>query len=179
LRQSDFVRIITDQPQVTRLEPLTEDIKRILREFEFTPVTPNYLPVEHRGFDEVTGCDSCFILFCRGGMSMSLEPFMDLVDSEGRRVGHDILPSERHLYDSPDYIWLSDTLFFDVNKVDRGEMRCIIHSVRFDADYIPDSVEARICFPCTSSVDYLLDLFEEDREKASVLLLGVRGLEPE
>ncbi len=168
--------MLTVQPGIIDLEPLTDDVVDVLKGFEFSVPANGFLPVYPKGFDDVIGSGHSFVFFFEDGANkFSLEPFMDLVDSKGRVVGHDILPEERHLYDSPDYIWLSDNMFFDVKQVAGLEMKCIIRSVRFRPDYMPENLAARVCFPCTSSVEYLRERFGYGND-AAVVLIGVDGL---
>ena len=177
LRPIEFKSLLSRQPGVIGLEPLKDDAIEVLKGFEFSVPANGFLPVYPLGFDDVIGSDHSFVFFFDDSHNIfQLEPFMDLVDSRGTIVGHDILPEDRHLYDSPDYIWLSDNMFFDVKKVAGLEMKCIIHSVRFKPEYMPDDLTARVCFPCTSSVEYLRESFGYD-ETAAVVLLGVDGLD--
>jgi len=177
LRSSEFKSLLCVQPGIIDLEPLIEDVIDVLRGFEFSIPANGFLPVYPKGFDEVVESGHSFVFFFKDGVNkFSLEPFMDLVDSRGTVVGHDILPEDRHLYDSPDYIWLSDNMFFDMKKVAGLEMKCIIRSVRFRPEYMPEGVSARVCFPCTSSVEYLREIFGYGDDTA-VVLMGVDGLE--
>jgi len=179
LKPSEFRSLLTVQPGIIDLEPLTDGVIDVLKGFEFSIPANGFLPVYPRGFDDVIGSGHSFVFFFKDGVNkFSLEPFMDLVDSKGSIVGHDILPEERHLYDSPDYIWISDNMFFDVKKVAGLEMKCIIRSVSFNPDYMPEDLTARVCFPCTSSVEYLREQFGYGNDVA-VVLIGVDGLEKE
>lgn len=177
LRFSEFKSLLCAQPGIIDLEPLTEDNIDVLKEFEFSIPSNGFLPVYAKGFDDVLESSQRFIFFFDDEVArFSLEPFMDLVDNQGTIVGHDILPEDRHLYDSPDYIWISDNMFFDIKLVAGREMKCIIHSVRFKPDYMPEGIAARVHFPCTSSVEYLRELFGYDNSIGTVLM-GVNGLE--
>jgi hypothetical protein len=177
MRISEFADFLSTQRGIVRLVPMSEGTISRLRAFEFSAPANGFLPVEPCGFDEVVDSSASFVLFFDRSLSLQLEPFMDLVDSSGNLVGHDILSSERHLYDSPDYMWLSDTMFFDITKIEGKEMRCKIRSVRFRPDFLPEGIEARVHFPCTSSVQYLIDSFGEGIEDPSVVILGVDGVE--
>ncbi len=179
MRRKEFVDFLSSQQGVIRLVEMSEETISHLRGFEFSMPNNRYLPVEPMGFDEVVNSSVSFVLFFDESLALPLEPFMDLVDSDGNLVGHDVLPDERDLYDSPDYIWLSDTMFFDVNKVGRCEMRCIIHSVTFKPDYLPEGMEGRVHFPCTSSVEYLIERFGTGIDDPLVVILGMDGVEPD
>jgi len=180
MKYSEFDRIIKEQAGDIRLEPLSSEIVDVLKGFEYSPPSNGFLPVDAVGFREVIDSQLSFVVLNGGGgISFKTEPFMQLVDSRGAVVGHDIPLSEKHLYDSPDYIWISDDLFFDVKKVQGYEMKCEIHAMKLDTDFLPDDVSARVHFPCTSSVEFLIDRFGLDENKTSVMLMGVDGVEPD
>ena len=180
MRYSEFEKILKEQSGDIRLVPLSSEIVNVLKGFEYSPPSNGFLPVDVVGFREIIGSQMSFVvLSCGGKLSFKTEPFMKLVDSRGNVVGHDIQLSEKHLYDSPDYIWISDDLFFDAKKVEGYEMTCEIHAVKLNIDLLPDDIEARIFFPCTSSVEFLIDSFGLDENKTSVMLMGVDGLEPD
>ena len=179
MRRTELIDFLSSQQGIVRLEQMTKGVIANLRSFEFSAPANGYLPVEPVGFNEVVNSSVSFVLFFDKSLSFSLEPFMDLVDTSNNLVGHDILPTERHLYDSPNYIWLSDTMFFDATKIGGRGMKCLIRSVRFKPNYLPQGMEARIHFPCTSSVEYLVKRFGEGIEHPSVVILGVDGVEPD
>ena len=179
MRYSEFVSTISKQPGVIRLVPLAGDTISVLRNHESSEPSNGYLPVEHAGFEEVVGCPYSFVLFFTHDLSFELQPFMNLVDSRGVVVGHDILPSQREEYESPDHIWLSDTLFFDMKKVEGRAIRCVIHSIGYHPEFLPESAEIRLCFPCTSSFSLLQERYGPDIEDPSLVLIGIEGIGPD
>ena len=177
MRRSEFEEAVSGMPGIVRLNKLTDDVLREIGKFEFSAPANGFLPVDPVGFTDVACSPGRYALYFNEGlMHFEPEPFMDLVDSRGTVVGHDIVLSEKHLYDSPDYIWISDNMFFDMKKVAGLEMRCLIKSVRYRPGPIPEDVVAKVFFPCTSTVEYLLNHcgFGQD---VSVVLMGVDGLE--
>ena len=176
LKSSEFIETLSGMPGVVCLSELTDDVIAELEKFEFSPPANGFLPVEPIGFKEVADSDLSLIMFFDDHLpSFTLEPFMELVNSSGDLVGHDILLSEKHLYDSPNYIWLSDNMFFDMTKVAGDEMRCLIRSARYAPECLPIDVSARVYFPCTSTVEYLIDHFGHSQD-VSVVLLGADGI---
>lgn len=177
MRTFELIENLTGMPGVIRIEPLTDEMISVLAKFEFSAPANGFLPVDPVGFNEVMDSDLSLVMFFDDNLaSFSEEPFMDLVDSRGVVVGHDILASERHLYDSPDYIWLSDNMFFDIKKVAGYEMRCLIKAARYRPECLPEGIEARVFFPCTSTVEYLDERFGYTNDTA-VVLLGIDGTE--
>jgi hypothetical protein len=177
VKYSDFSKTLLLQPGIIRIELLTDDVINDLRRIEFSPMNFSFMPVDPVGFSDIASRDLKIILFCTQDFYAPLEPFMDLIDSRGTRIGHDIRESEKHLYDSPDYIWLTDTMFFDVSLITEFEMKCVIHSVNFKVEGMPDSIKARAFFPCTSSVAYLFDKYGATGKVISAIMVGVEGVE--
>lgn len=177
MNPEEFIEILSGMPGVIRIAELTDDVISDLTRFEFSAPANGFLPVDPIGFNEVVESDISLIMFFDDHLaSFEPEPFMYLVDSRGTVVGHDIILSEKHLYDSPEYIWLSDNMFFDMTKASGSEMRCLIKAARYRPECIPEDIRAKVFFPCTSSVEYLLDRFGYS-DDTSVVLLGADGIE--
>ncbi len=176
MRPEELIGILSGMPGVIRIEAISDDIISDLSKFEFSAPANGFLPVHPIGFTDVVESEISLIMFFDDHLSsFEPEPFMDLVDSEGTVVGHDINLAEKHLYDSPNYIWISDNIFFDVTKVSGGEMKCLIKAASYRPECLPEGIEAKVFFPCTSSVEYLDNMFGYTHDVA-VVLLGAKCL---
>ncbi len=80
MKPSEFRSLLTVQPGIIDLEPLTDGVIDVLKGFEFSIPANGFLPVYPRGFDDVIGSGHSFVFFFKDGVNkFSLEPFMDWI----------------------------------------------------------------------------------------------------
>lgn len=80
---SEFSKALLLHPGVVRIELLTEDLERQIRDIESSPANVGFTPVDPVGLGDVCGRGLRLILFCSNEFPMFTEPFMEIVDSRG------------------------------------------------------------------------------------------------
>ncbi len=172
----DFSKSLLLHPGIVRIELLSEDIKKEIYDIEYSTENVGFFPVDPVGLIDVCSHDLKLILFCSMDFNMFTGPFMTLIDGKGEVVGHDILDNERDQYDSPDYIWLTSNLFFDMSLLTEYGVRCVMGSLPLDLDDLPKDIRPRVFYPSKATADMLNHRFGATGNICSTVLLGVNNV---
>lgn len=171
---SEFVDVLSAFPGVVRFEALSQDIMRRVMDLEYSPRNIGFTPVDPEGVLEISNKNVHMVLFCDGKFPMFTQPFMDILDKNGRLIGFDIMDRDKHIFNSDNFIWLTDNLFVDIAMLDsRGELRTVMHSVSFPMPGLPDDVKPRVYYPSIETARYLNKHFRIKSRVVSTVLLGV------
>jgi hypothetical protein len=114
-------------------------------------------------------------MFCSREFEMFTETFIDIVDSRGGLVGHDVLMSERNQYDSDQYVWLAENIFVDLTALSDYTIKTIIHSFPLQISGVSDVV-TRAYYPSATAADYLNSRFGAQGKIVSTIIIGVDGV---
>lgn len=172
----DFSKFLLLHPGIVRIELLSDDILEEVRGIEWSSKNINFAPVDPVGLRDIEERDLRLILFCSSEFPMFTDSFMEIVDSRGESIGHDVLISERHKYESPDHIWLTSNLFFDIKLLSDYYIKIIIKSLSMDIDGLPEDVSPIVFYPCAATANYINDRFNVTGKIVSTLLMGVDGV---
>ena len=173
MEYQDFSKSLLLHPGIVRIELLTDDIRKEVYDIEYSNENVGFFPVDPVGLIEVCSHKLKLILFCSIDFKMFTSPFMKLVDGRGEVIGHDILSEERSQYTSPDYIWLTSNLFFDMSLLSEYGVKCVMGSLPLDLDDLPNDVRPRIFYPSKATADMLNKKFGATGNICSTVLLGV------
>jgi hypothetical protein len=91
MRFTDISESLLLYPGVLEMEVLTNEILSDILVLEYSSSNIGFTPVEPDGLIEVCNSDLRLILFCNEDFPMFTEPFMDIIDKDGKLVGHDVL----------------------------------------------------------------------------------------
>jgi hypothetical protein len=174
---SDFSKALLLHPGVVRIEMLTDDILEEVRGIEYSPLNFGFTQVDPAGLGEVADYDLKLILFCSSRFPMFTESFMDIVDSRGNLVGHDIMEKDKIRYIGDQYVWLTSNLFFDMTLVTEHHLKTVIHSLGLHIDGLPSDVRPRVYYPCAASADHLNEEFGITGKVNATVLVGVNNVE--
>lgn len=171
---SEFVNVLSQFPGIVRFENLDQEVMRRVMDLEYSPRNIGFTPVDPEGILEVSNKNLNMVLFCDRNFPMFTQPFMDILDKNGRLIGFDIMDRDKHIFKSDNFIWLTDNLFVDISQLDsRGELRTVIHSVSFPMPGIPDDVKPRVYYPSVATAKYLNKHYRIKCRVISTVLLGV------
>ena len=173
---TEFSKALLLHPGIIRLELLTKDLMEEVRSIENSPLNVGFMPIDPVGYGEVCSKKLKLIAFCSTEFPMFTERFMDIVDSRGMMVGHDVLDSEKAEYDSKDYIWLTNNLFFDMTMMGEHHLKCAIHSLALNVEGLDDGICPRVYYPCAASADHLNEKFGASGKVSSTVIIGVDGI---
>jgi len=176
MHYSELSKALLTHPGVVRLEYLSDDVQEAVGEIEYSPNNVGFTPIDPAGLNEVCSMPLRLIMFCSAEFQMFDQTFIDIVDTRGELVGHDVLGQDRHLYESDDYIWLADNIVLDLTAMSDYPLRTVIHSFPFRVDGA-EGVEMRLFYPSVMSAEYLNDRFGARGKIVATVLLGVNGVE--
>jgi len=162
-------------PGIVRIELLTEELEETVREIEHSPYNIGFTPVDPVGFGEICRFDLKLILFCSSEFPMFTECFMDIIDSRGDLIGHDVLDKDKHLCNSKRLVWLTDNLFVDTALMSEYPLKTVIRSLSMDIEGAEEA-EARVYYPCTEAADCLNEMFGATGKITATVLLGVNNV---
>ena len=174
---SDFSKALLLHPGVVRIELLTDDLEKKIGEIEHSPSNIGFAPIDPVGFGEICRYDLKLIIFCSSEFDMFTDCFMDMVDSRGQLIGHDIMDSEKYLYQSKQYVWLTDNLFVDMTLMTEYQIKSIIRSIPLKIEGLEEDVQPRVYYPCASSANYLNEKFGAMGKISITALVGVNNVE--
>lgn len=172
MNYSEFSKALLLHPGIVRIEALSDEIVEDLKGIEYSPSNVGFTPIDPIGLSEIFCKRTRLILFCSNEFRMFTEPFMNIIDDRGNLIGHDVLPSEKHLYDSKCYIWLAENLFVDASLMTGYGIRTVIHSLPLQVEGIPDETNPRIFYPSVTSANYLNKRFDITGKIVATILLG-------
>ncbi len=173
----DFAKSLLMHPGIVRMEQITDGVLKDIQDIEYSPANIGFVPNDPIGLQDIEDKDLKLILFCSNEFKMFTEPFMDLVDSRGELVGHDVLEAEVPKYAGKDYVWLTRNLFIDTRLITEHHIKCLIRSLSFDLDGIPDDVRPRVFYPCSTTANSLNRKFGITGKISATVLLGVDNVE--
>jgi len=102
MHYSDFSKALLLHPGVVRIEPLSDDLINKIREMEYEHSNESVMPSVPVGLNEISYKKLKLILFCSINFGMFTEPFMEIIDERGTRIGHDVLFGTQGDYDCED-----------------------------------------------------------------------------
>jgi len=177
MNYGDFSKALLLHPGVVRLELLTDEVMDHIAELEHSPLNVGLMPIDPEGLHDISKKRLQLILFCSTEFPMFTEPFIDIVDGRGNLIGHDVLDKDKGEYDSDDYIWLTNNIFFDLTKMTEYGIRGVIHSLSLDVKGVPDNVCPRVYYPCKATADWLNERYDAMGRISATVLVGVNGVE--
>ena len=169
---SDFSKALLLHPGIVRIELLTDELRKKVSEMEHSPLNVGFTPIDPVGFREVTDMDTVLILFCSAEFRMFTARFMDIYDTRGNIVGHDVLEYEKRFYDSPDLVWLTDNLFIDMNLLTGHTMKTVIRSLPLKVEEVSSDVHPRVFYPSVTTAEYLNNRFGVTGKIIATVLVG-------
>ncbi len=175
MHYSEFSKALLTQPGVVRLEYLDDGLMKEIGEIEHSPNNVGFTPVDPVGFTEVCSMPLRLIMFCSKEFKMFTETFMDIVDSRGGVVGHDVLITERQQYDSDRYVWLAENIFIDMSALSDYTIKTVIHSFPLQIEGL-NGVETRAYYPSATAADYLNSRFGAQGKIVATIILGADGV---
>ena len=173
---NDFSKALLLHPGIVRIELLTDELVSEVKDIEYSSKNVGFTPIDPIGLHDILGKDLRLILFCSNEFQMFTECFMDIVDSRGTLVGHDIQPEEKDQIVGEGIIWLTDNLYFDLALVNEHHLKTVIRSLALHIEDA-DEVEPRVFYPCVETADHLNDRFGVSGKIVATVLLGVDGVE--
>ncbi len=162
-------------PGVVRIELLTEELEEKIRGIEHSPYNIGFTPVDPVGFGEICGFDLKLILFCSSEFPMFTERFMDIIDSRGTLIGHDVMDSDKHLFSARRLVWLTDNLFVDTAMMSDYPLKTVIRSLQMDIEGVEDA-DVRVYYPCADAADYLNEMFGATGKITATVLIGANNV---
>jgi len=172
---TDFSKALLLHPGIVRIELLTDELVKEVQSIEYSSENVGFMPIDPIGLKDITDRDLKLILFCSHEFPMFTELFMDIVDSRGTLVGHDIPLGEKEKYDSPCAIWLTDNLFFDMSLMSEHHLKTVIRSLALNLEGV-EEVKPRVFYPCVSTAEHLNKRFGVSGMITATILLGVDGV---
>lgn len=177
VKYSDFSKALLLHPGVVRIELLSDELLKEIHDIEYSPENMGFMPIDSVGLIDVSKQKLKLILFCSKEFKMFTEPFMDIIDTRGRRIGHDVLDHDKPRYSCPEFIWLTENLFFDPDILCENELRCVIRSLSFEMEGLEKGVKPRVFYPCKPVADMLNQRFGATGKITATVLLGVNNVE--
>ncbi len=170
---SDFASSLARYPGVVRFEILSQDALDEVMSLEYSPRNIGFTPVDPEGIREVMRKQVTLVLFCNARFPMFTQPCMDILDKNGRLIGFDILDEDKHIFNSENFIWLTNNLFVDIAQLDtRGDLVTVIHSVSLNMPDVPEDVRPRVYYPSSETADYLNSYYGMNDGTVSTVILG-------
>ena len=177
MRYSDFLEVLSHHPGIIHAELLTDEVANEICYLEYNYDNVGFAPNYSLGLIDIFEKDLKMILFCDQNFEMFTEPFLDIIDTQGHIIGHDVMDSELNNYNSNSYVWLTDNVFCDMNAMGGNQLRCVMRSLKLNIDGISDSMSPRVFYPCSATADYLNDLFCYSDKASATVLIGIDGIE--
>jgi hypothetical protein len=174
---SEFYKKLLLHPGIIHAEILTEDILERVRQIEASFPHFGVTVVDPVGLHEIEKKGLKLILFCNDDFPMFTDHFMNFIDSSGSLIGHDVLPSEKHKYDNPNYVWLTDHIFMDLTRLGDCYTKCVLSSMPLKVNGLPKGVEPIVYYPCLETVELINTRYKEGRNAIATVLVGVDGVE--
>ena len=169
----DFSKALLLFPGIVRIELMDDDLLSMIHGIEHSDQNVGFMPNYPLGLKEISEYSLRLILFCSSEFPMFTEPFMDIIDSRGKRVGHDVLDEDLHEYDDPQNIWLTRNIFFNPGECCDYNLTCVIRSLALDLPNMPDDVRPRVYYPCRATAETLNQRFGVKGKIVSTVLIGV------
>ncbi len=177
MNYSEFSRCLLLHPGVIRIELLTDDLLKDVHRIEYSKENVGFLPNDPIGLLDIEKHTLGLILFCSHEFPMFTESFMRIVDSKGEVIGRDVMDWELEQMDSPDYVWLTKNLYFDISNLTDYGMKCLIGSLDLKVEGLPEAVRPRVFYPCSTTAKYLNKMFGAEGKICATVLVGVDGIE--
>lgn len=177
MNYSEFSRCLLLHPGVIRIELLTDDLLKDVHRIEYSKENVGFLPNDPIGLLDIEKYTLGLILFCSHEFPMFTESFMRIVDSKGEVIGRDVMDWELEQMDSPDYVWLTRNLYFDISNLTDYGMKCLIGSLDLKVEGLPEAVRPRVFYPCSTTAKYLNKMFGAEGKICATVLVGVDGIE--
>ena len=175
---SEFSELLLRHPGVLRVEVLPDDFLDDIMDIENSFPHFGVTDVEPIGFKEICKKDLRMVMFCTDDFPMFTNRFMNFLDKSGSLIGHDILPSEKHQYKNPNYVWLTEHIFIDLSKIRDNYAKCVLSPIPLKVEGVPDSIAPIVYYPCLKSADMMNTHFNVGRNVIATVLLGVDGVGP-
>ena len=172
----DFSRCLLMHPGIIRMELLTDEILKEVHSIEYSEKNVGFLPNDPIGLFDIEDHDLRLILFCSHEFPMFTESFIKIVDGKGEVVGYDVLDEDKDKMDSPDYVWLTKNIFFDISKLTDYGMKCVIDSLSMNVEGLPEDIRPRVFYPCVDTANHLNRKFGAEGKICATVLLGVDGV---
>lgn len=176
VQYSDFAKALLNHPGIIRIELITGDVRKEIEDIEYSPMNVGFAPNDPMGLQDVLGKDLRLILFCSHEFRMFTEPFIDIVDSRGSLIGHDVMDCEKDKYDDPDLVWLTSNIFMNPNLVTEHHIKSVIRSLALDVEGLPEDILPRVYYPCTATAEHLNDRYGVAGKISATVLVGVDGV---
>ena len=160
-----------------RVEVMPNDLCDMVVEEEATvSAVGGMLPVRNTGLDDFMSRNTKLVVFDDGSLYIPPCSTMDMVDSKGHVIGHDILPSQAAEYQAKDNVmFLSDDfIMFTDMEVDGGSYMNMKATPYLGTDgWVPKESDAIIWFSSSSSSDMIHDYFDEPKSNLATAMIGM------
>lgn len=173
---SEFSEFLLRHIGILRVELLPVELVETITEIENTFPHFGMSLVEPIGLKEIRGKELQLVLFCSDEFPMFTNRFMNFLDSSGSLIGHDVLPSEKHLYDNPNYLWLTEHIFIDLSKLRDKYTKCVLASIPFNIEGLPEEIKPIVYYPSPKTADILNEHYHVDHNVIATVILGVDGV---
>ena len=173
---NEFSELLLRHPGIIRVELLPDELVETITEIETTFPHFGMTLVEPTGLKDICKKKLKLVLFCTDDFPMFTNRFMNFLDSGGSLIGHDVLPHEKHLYDNPNYVWLTDHIFIDLSRLRDQYTKCVLASIPFKVEGLPDEYEPIVYYPCMKTADIINTHYDVGKNVIATVLLGVDGI---
>lgn len=167
----DPVKILKGMRGVLDARILERDVVSLLQNLESADRTFAGMPMDCPGMDACASKETVIALFCDGDYPAPEESMLELVDSRGVTIGHDVPECQRHRYEEPSVLWMTQNMVLYPEKMTEGEIRVVLHAFRMDMD----GSDAWVYYPSKESADILNDMFGTTGRSLSTLIVGTDG----
>lgn len=174
-----FMELLRAMEGVVDVAAMTDEARSMVMSEEHSiSMVAGGMRMSFPGVDVCTSKDHCFALFCNDLFPRPSDITMEMVDDDGRVIGHDIPPCMMDEYrDREDVIWISEAFVMYPSRVGAADARMVLHESRLRHRDVPDGIEAWVFYPCITSACMLNELFGFSGDRMSTIILGVDGLE--